>query len=392
MSPSNISLLTSSFPKVLFQFIEEWFSSSAVWIQQLFPPFMGLPFIIFIFGVAALIIYALVLIIRGCCCFELPSKQSTSFKANMISALVFVMLGIITINITNIGISQFEKGSIHTVNNVEISGNLINDLSVMSKDINNITSNLIDLTSKNPFEVCPIPESLNAASEALSAIFTIINTISSALNGYATQGQEGLSAYPEMLYSLSDALLRYSSQMILAWYILYGIIFAYFLLLGISITCKSSNFTQFNIAWGWLIILFLTITCCTRMVFIPVVGTYCLDPQSNTERILFGEGSTPSSIQTFQYFTQCPIEANDQYSQLFDSVLQLLDDFESSEVLLKQAILKAVVIFSSVSNANSSTTECSKTLTDIYESVRNLSTSVRMLVPGNLYLLPRCNT
>ena len=231
--------------------------------------------------------------------------------------------------------------------------------------------------------MCPIPKSLATINEALSTIFYTINAVSSATAVYSSQGQVAAKNFSDALNSLSISLIQYSSQVILASYIVYGVIFAAFILFAFSIAYKNSGFTQFNIAFGFLLTLFLTILCCLRMIFIPVVGNYCLNPQSNTVDILESQGFTNVEIQTFTYFTDCSATASRQNSEIFQDALRALDRFQSSETLLKEVILKAVDVFSDV-RSDATATECAFALTSIYDSIKSLSAAVHALAPGDL--------
>ena len=376
---TSVAAVASSFPTVSFRFIDEWLSVyEGDFARRVLSPYVGLPFIIFIVGASALVVYAFALVIRGCC-FKPPARQSKRLSSIAVASVSLTLLGVIVINLGNLGIVAFEKGTLRVTSNVQAVESQLRKASLLLGDIQSSASSL---ANNDQLGACSLPKALYMPNKTLEVVLRAVSDISSTTVVYASQGLYVINSLLTTLSSLLAPMSQYSSQAILASYIVYGVLFAVFIMFALSVLCKSSGFIKLCVAFGFVFTMFLTILCCMKMIFIPVVGNYCLDTRNNAMEIIKDQRSTGVEAKAFAYLIECPITIAEQDSKILREALNALDKLLSSETLLTQAVLQAKSVFSDA-GSDASVADCSYALASTFESVRKLSISVRMLIPGN---------
>ena len=149
MTPSTIAATTSRFPRLSLQFIEEWLSSSDnEFVRDVLPSYIGVPFIIFVVGVGAVAIFGFVLIVRDCC-LKSPNIRQSNTKATITATIIFIVLGVLLINLANIGLTQLEKGFFQSRKNIEIVERLLRETSLLIRGVQNSTSVLNNVVAED---------------------------------------------------------------------------------------------------------------------------------------------------------------------------------------------------------------------------------------------------
>ena len=88
----------------------------------------------------------------------------------------------------------------------------------------------------------------------------------------------------------------------------------------------SVFFFQLIIAFGYLGVVYLTISCSVYTVLLAMAGDFCLTPNKTTAQVLnyVADSTTTSNTITsvFSYYTQCP----DSLQNLYSLPLQSIDN------------------------------------------------------------------